>query len=245
MVKMFDDRRTGPGSLALISFALFILGFLPRQALAEPVAGVTTIAVIPVSEPSWFSLKNRNALAFLVTPLIEAGTAVDSRHKAGVFTEKIKGENFSFGQKLTDTIVQTLNEKGFHASVLQDIKRPAGDPDGIDYAAIKSDADAVLHVYFRDVGVESGYTTTSYLPKVNIYGYLFNPKDAEYIYDDTIYYGVDSREGKSWGVMADAGFAYGSFEELIQKAPEVAAGFNTGAQAAGKRLAENIRSALR
>lgn len=110
----------------------------------------------------------------------------------------MKAQHSPLGNELTKVVVEVLNQKGFHTSVLSNIKRPADNPNNIDYSDMKTDADAVLHDYFNNVGVESGYTSVDYLPRVNIYGYLFNPKDGEYIHEETVYYGVHSREGKPW-----------------------------------------------
>lgn len=232
--------------IALFSFLILLGEAIPAENLAaQPIRSVKTIAVIPVSDPTWFSLKNRSALEFIITPLIGVGTAIDSRHKAGEFTTRLKAEMYPFGNELTKALVEDLNQKGFQASVLEGLNRPADDPDGIDYSEVKADADAVLHVYFTDIGVDSGYATVHYLPRVNIYGYLFNPRDGEYIHEDSIYYGVDSREGGTWSVRSDPRFAYASFDELMEKIPEVAVGFSIGAKAAARRLAENIRKAVR
>lgn len=241
------QKMLAKSPLFKIAFTASVLSIcaLTERSLAEQAQPpIKSIAVIPVSEPTWYSLKNRNALEIVLSPLIGVGTAIDSRSKAQVFTDKMSAQQPYLGEELTKALIAALNRQGYNASRLEGLQRLRGDEESIDYAEVKSDADAVLHVYFTDVGVFSGYSTVDYLPKVNIYGYLFNPKDGEYIHEETVYYGDDARTGKSWGVTADPNFKFPSFDSLIERASDVKSGFNNGAGAAGERLAQNIRNHL-
>ena len=74
---------------------------------------------------------------------------------------------------------------------------------------------------------------------------LRSPRDGSYLHEDTVYYGVDVREGKSWSVRAEPRYAYRSFEDLIDKTRELATGFGVGTRAAARQMAENVRKALR
>jgi hypothetical protein len=225
----------------LLLFAGALAACSTAKRATAPV--VRTIDVIPAVDPEWYTLRNKNAIS-LISPIVDVGNAIDSRTKAQSFTVKMLDQKAHLGDQLTTAVVNALNEQGFKARVI-----PARELEGvnlreIDYEHFKSDADAVLHVYFTEVGVYSGYTTLDYHLKTDIFGYLFSPKDGSYIHQETIYYGVDGREGKSWSVPADPKYTYTSFEALIERAQELALGFGAGTHAAAKRMAENFRKAL-
>jgi hypothetical protein len=209
-----------------------------------PRPAVRTIAVIPAVDPDWYSLRNANLLGHL-SGIADLAFAQDSRVKARAFTEKLIGLTPPLGAELTKSVVDGLNRQGFVATVVPTADLVGQDLRDIDYEKIKTPADAVLHVYFTDVGVYSGLTSVHYLPRTNIYGYLFSPKDAGYIHEETVYYGADGREGKTWSVPADPSFAYRSFEDLQGKVAEVASGFAQGTREAAQRMAENFGRALR
>ena len=205
---------------------------------------VRTIAVIPAVDPDLYTLRNKNPIS-LISPIVDFGNTIDSRYKAQALTVKLLAQKAQLGEQLTAAMVDALNQQGFQAKVV-----PQRDLEGvnlrdIDYEQFKTDADAVLHVYFTEVGVYSGFDSLDYLPKTNVTGYLFSPKDGSYIHEETVFHGVDSREGKAWGIPSDPKYAYRSFEDLMDRASELATGFRVGTRAAAQRMAENFRKALR
>lgn len=228
--------------LALVLCMAALAACSTAKKTAAP--AVRTIAVIPAVDPEWYTLRNKNAISFL-SPIVDVGNAIDSRAKAQAFTLKMLEQKAKLGEKLTGELVDALNQQGFQAHVVPQQELEGVNLREIDYEHFKTDADAVLHVYFSEVGVYSGYDSLDYLPKTNITGYLFSPRDGSYLHQETIYYGVDAREGKSWSVRADPKYAYRSFEELIDRARELATGFEVGTRAAARRMAENVWKALR
>lgn len=204
---------------------------------------VKKIAILPVQELATASLENRNSVVYAV-PIASVGFHLDSKAKQQMFSEKLLAQKLTLGSDLTSYLAQTLAKDGFEVTILSEVPRPVDDPEDVDYETIKTDADAILHVYFDDVGLFSGMTSSDYLPRVNVEVRLHSTKRNEDLYDETLCYGVDARHGEKWAI-ADPKFAYPTFDTVMTKIPEIAAAFSAGAQAVGERAAGEIQSAVK
>lgn len=151
----------------------------------------------------------------------------------------------TLGSDLTSYLAQALEKEGFQVLILTGVTRPAEDPEDVDYKTIETDADAILHVYFDDVGLFSGFTSADYLPRVNVQVLLHSKNRDEYLYDEEFCYGVDARSGNGWAIAADPKFSYPTFDNVMARLPEVATAFAAGTQAIGERAAVEIKSALK
>jgi hypothetical protein len=225
----------------LVLLAAALAGCGTTKQAAKP--KVQTIAVIPVVDPDWYTLQNDNAIRIL-SPIVGTGTLVDSRAKAKVLTARMLAQNTHLGDRLTKELVDALNQQGFQARVASPRELEGVDLGDIDYEKFKADADAVLHVRFTEVGVTSGMSSLDYLPKVDVSGYLFNPRDGSSIAEEVVYYGADGRKGTAWSVAADSRYAYRTFDDLIEKVSELATGFQESTRATATRMAENLRKTL-
>jgi hypothetical protein len=214
----------------------------PSHAPAKPV--VVKIAILPISELVEVSLENKNGVQILV-PIASVGFAVDSHSKQNVFSEQIIAQNLPMGKNLTAYLAQALEKEGFQVVLLDNVPRPADDPEAVDIKHIDTDADAILHVYFDEVGLLSSSFSPDYLPLVNIKAELYSMKIKDDLYDETLCYGVDAKAGETWSIAADPKIAYSSFDNVMKRIPEIAAVFATGTQAIGERLVTEIRVKLK
>jgi hypothetical protein len=65
------------------------------------------------------------------------------------------------------------------------------------------------------------------------------------LYSESIYFGVDAKEGKKWAIMADARFGYPSFDVVLTNLESVQGAFSTGVREIAKRMSEQIHEAVR
>ena len=98
---------------------------------------------------------------------------------------------------------------------------------------------------FPEIGIYSPPATVDYLPRLNATGVIFVKGHPDYLYGETIYYGVDSREGKSWGVSADPKFAYRDFETVLGGIESLKEAFSIGVREVTQRMSEQIHAALK
>lgn len=165
---------------------------------------------------------------------------LDSKSKAKIFNDKLNSQPRTLGADFTEEVVTALRGYGFTVEILDGLKRPADDPDNIDYDKISSDADAILHLWISEVGLYSSHMSVDYIPRVNASGRLFVKGREDDIYDEEIDYGVDAKKGKDWAILPDPKFAYRSFDAVMSNIDDVRSAFATGAAEIGKRMSEQI-----
>jgi hypothetical protein len=199
---------------------------------------VQRIGILPVNNPTALSSQSRSLLAGIIIPGWIA--QLDNREKSKQFGAKMDQERLSLGNKLTLALIQELENEGFHAGIIDGVQRSSDDPERIDYAKIPTD-DAVLHVWFDTVGMNSAVTSSDYIPRVNVKVHLIYPKDEDYLYSDTFYYGADSRGEKYWSIHENPKYKYASFVAMMEKPDDVAESFDVAVQAIARRLAGEFR----
>lgn len=231
-------------TLLLTAFAALIVGCASKPVYTGPKPIVRTIAIIPATLPQYYSLQNLSAIQFLV-PIANIGYAMNSKEKAKLLTERIPAISFRIDEDLTAAVAESLRSKGYEVTVLSDVKRRPNDPDSIEYESFPHSTDALLHVYFSDVGVVSPRTTTDYLPRVNVSAMTFVKQNRSYPYETTIYYGVDSKEGTDYSIAADPKHSYPDFESIINNLDLVRSNIRTSVGRIAQRIAEQAHAALK
>jgi hypothetical protein len=208
-------------------------------------APIAKIAIVPILEPAGYSLENKN-LPFAATGLPGMlGFDAIEHSKSGQFTAAMIRQHPKPGSKLVTRLVAELTRRGYEVEVLDKVKRTADDPEDIDYSTIKTGADAILHVRFTATGVYSGTFDGSYVPRLNIRGVLYAPNREESVYDEDLYYGVDAKAGKTWGIVADGKYAYRDFDTLLAGVPDLISAFDGGSEALAERMAEHIKDTVK
>jgi len=162
---------TAAALVALLASAILCACASHPKVVAKKPA-IRSIAIIPATDPPWFSFENVNAIVYAV-PVTFFVNKLDSRHKAKLFNDEMKTQPPPLDSTLTDAVATALRGYGFTVEILSDVKRPPDDPDNIDYDKLSTAADAILHLKIDEVGLYSSHTSTDYLPRVNISAKLF------------------------------------------------------------------------
>jgi hypothetical protein len=224
--------------------AAFLVGCASKSVDTGPKPVIRTVALIPATLPQSYSIQSPTAIQFLI-PIAAAAAAMDGRAKGKVFAEKLKSPDFQIDQDLTDAVAASLKAKGYEVTILQNLQRTAGSPDYFEYAKLPESADAIVHVYFSDVGLESPRGKTEFFQRLNVTGAIYVPKNKSYPYESAIYYGIDAKEGKDWAIAADPKHVYPSFEYVISNLDTVRANFKVGLALVADRLADQIHAAMK
>jgi hypothetical protein len=214
----------------------------PKVIAPKPV--IKSIAIIPATSPANYTLENVSAVQFLI-PLAATVNYLDSKQKAKAFNEKLAARPPSLGPSFTEEVARSLRLLGYEVQILEGVLRPPGDLDNVDYAKVVTTADAVLHVQFTQVGLFSPRSSANYIPRVNAYGTMFVKGRTDYLYDQQVYYGVDATSSALWSIPSDPKFAYTSFDSVLSNIDEVQNAFQIGAQAIGKRIAEQVHESIK
>jgi hypothetical protein len=205
-----------------------------------PLPTIHRIAIVPATDPRWLTFEN--AAPPIGYPFQFWVNKIDSHSKAYRFNEAVDPRKLALAQVITVVVAQRLRERGFEVEVLQDVARPADDPDSIDEDRIAATAgdDAIVHIWIDEVGMYSGHLSAQYVPRVNLRGKMWTKWRDDSLYSDEADYGVDARKGKSWAIFPDPRYHWGSFDELIANMQEVRAAYATGAQLAATRLTDQM-----
>ncbi len=230
-------------TLFLAASAALLIGCASKPVDTGPKPVVRTISVVSATLPQYYSLQNLSAVQFLI-PIASLGYSMNSRDKAKLLTDKLPAPSFRPDEDLTTAVADALRSKGYEVTILKDVKRTPDRPDSINLETLPHETDALVHVYFSDVGVESPRTTTNYLPRVNVNSLVYVRQNQSYPFDSVVYYGVDAREGKDWAMAADPKHAYPDFDFMVNNLDVVRSQFSQSAKQIGQRLAERIHAAL-
>lgn len=224
-------------ALALAAAVMALAGCASRPVSPPP--AFKAIAVIPVASPESIYTQNRMLAAPLI-PVLIAGS-VANRIKTNEFNERMTAARVAFGPKFTHILIEELRAQGFSAYAFDRFARDPAAPDNIDYAALPTD-DAVLHVWFSDLSLDSPRTSTDYLPRVNVDASFYPKRDA---FDHQTYfyfrYGTDaSGSARPWSIPSETKYRYPNFEALMSRADEVAESWHVAAREMARRIAAGL-----
>jgi hypothetical protein len=199
-------------AIAAVLFAVGCASHSPKTP--APIPAIHRIAFVPPTELHWVTFEN--AAPPVGYPFQFWVNKIDSHSKSFRFNQAVEPGKLALADGITEVVKQLLRERGFEVEVLNDVKRPANDPDNIDddYVASHVDADAVLHIWIDEVGMYSSHLSTKYVPRINIRGKLWTKSREDSLYSDEVDYGVDARKGKSWAIFPDDRFRWGSFDDV-------------------------------
>ncbi len=203
---------------------------------------VQRVAMVKVEEPKLEIKKNGGVGAFLgpIGVLVEKDYL---KTKMAEFTNSTQDHKLLLGSKMSTALQKELSASGYKVTVLPDDIKSADidDLDDLDYSKIQSGDDAILHVYYDYAGFFSNYTSLTYQPQLHITMKLIAMKDKTELVDETIAYGTDARKETNDSVPADPKYAYSTFNELIEKAPEAEEGLDKGVEALAKHVVKQLR----
>ena len=214
----------------------------PAPVLPKPL--IRSIAIIPATEPTEYTLQNLSAVQFVV-PIAATINHLDSKSKASTFNAHFQAQPAKLAHTLTGAAATSLRQLGYSVEILDNITRPMDGHDNVDYSKLTSTADAILHLTISEVGLISPRSSNDYLPRFNASGVLFVKGRDDYLYEGAIHYGIDARKGESWAIEADPSFAYPNFEAVIAGLDDVRKKFIDSAMLVARRISEQAHAAAK
>ena len=226
---------------ALLTVAVMMSACANRHSVPSNKPIIRRIAIIPASNPTWYSFENAPPLAVAAMGgLGDLSYKLNSKSKAKAFNNVLLSQPSTLGTDFTAEVAAALRAAGFTVDVLQGVKRPPDDPDNVDFAGISSDADAILNLWISEVGLYSSMLSRDHVPRLNAFGKLVVKGRKDSIYDEEIDYGVDAKKESKLGIVADPKFAYPSFDAVMSNIDEIRKSFGIGTLQISERLSEQI-----
>ncbi len=128
---------------------------------------------------------------------------------------------------------------------MADLKRNPADPENIDIEKIPHTADAIVHAYFRDTGVQSPRMKTEFFPRVSVTLVSFVPKSKSPAHYSTLYYGLDAVPGRRDSIPAEAKYVYANFEFIMGNVPLLRTNFSVAANQLGELAGQHLHERFR
>jgi hypothetical protein len=213
----------------------------PQQS--EPVAKqppLKKIGLIAVTNPPMLSIENRGSAWGLLALPGAVLQRQDQITKSNTLTTGMRNQSLHLGEEMSSALQDELKRKGYEVSVITDVAYLPDDPEAIDYQHIQTDADAVISAQYSVAGLYSGPFSLNYIPRLNISFAMVRPKDQSELYSQSIYYGADARKPAEDQIPADPKYAYGSFDQVMEKQGEVVEGFRVGVRGIAALVAQQI-----
>jgi hypothetical protein len=198
---------------ALLASALVGCVSVPKVELQSR-SSIKTVTLLKIPEPAIQPVMNIGGPsgAFgLVGGLIQAGLN-DTHTKA--YTQIVKERQIAFAPLLEQELTHELNAAGYQ--VIYSEERPIVKEDHrtVDYSAIHTDADAILHVWFTTIGYISPPSKVSFQPWVGVRVRLLDPGSKSDLYFKTFACGYELKAENIVHVQAGLQYEYDSFEKL-------------------------------
>lgn len=222
--------------ILLLSAATILIGACGSSPVRPPIP-FRAIALIPVASPQSIYVENRR----LPLPLpLSIASSIANRGKDAEFSRRMDAARKELGPRFTRMLMEELQAQGFNVQTLEGFARSTTDPDNIAYAKLPT-KDAVLHVWFNDVSMDSPRTSSDYLPRVNVDATFYpepsRPDDGQSLY---YRYGTDANGSKPWSIPASDKYRYPNFDALIANSDDVAESWTVGLREMAKRIARDL-----
>lgn len=221
-----------------------VLGCASKSAkpTAEPrKPTIKTIAILPVQEPHRYTLEKAPGGLMLLGVLGVVLESAITSDKSDQFGKRMKSHQNLLGKDLFDSLITSLREQGYEIVDLRDQDMGYVEPGDYDYNKVKTDADAILHVWIDRMGAASPASRITYRPQLNVNVRLLSQIDHEIWYDEGFDYGSDAHKADWGNLPADAKYSWGTFEKLLAGIPELVDGLQVGARALGAHIPKQLR----
>lgn len=201
------------------------------------------IALVAVPEPPILSVENRGSAWGLLAFPGAMAQKHQEMNRCNDLTRAVGSRSLKFGQEMVAALSDALDKTGFQVTLVTKVPYLPDDPAAVDYAAIETDADAILSAYYMGAGIYSAQFSTSYRPRLNLYAELVGVSDQSSLYSQSVYYGADARKSAEDQIPSDPKYAYGSFAEVMEKPDELVESYRIGIRDIAALIAKQIRDA--
>lgn len=223
---------------------------MPRQVFnPSSKAAIKRIALLRVVEPTRYVALDIHRLSPEViiglTGIIIGGELNDAdtrvqRANTDLLSRRLGLQKLAVGSQLTEAIEVELKKQGYEV-VLLSLGRPAGvtfdDSDDVDYSGILTPADAVLDVRIPMAGYVSPAGASDYAPVIRANVRLTSLKSNVQLYFQAFDYGAQLQLDNVEHLPAQAKYAYGNFETLMEHSLAAQDAIGEGARVIAARIA--------
>lgn len=230
--------------------AIFIASCVPvprkvySSTQGDKVARISVVQVLPPEEIRIVNIDSFTNAFGLVGAIVETSIENGRNKQLQRHTGDLRT---LLAHHLTEVLVGELKKEGFAVSV--EARQPStisATDLSYDYAAVESQSDALLHVWFPNNAEygSAGYMrymyTDSYVPRVYVCARLVNTHDHSELYFQVFSYGLDLRVENVEYVPSVPSYEFTSPEELLAHSAVAARGLLEGVGEIGLRIGQDF-----
>lgn len=202
-------------------------------------APIRTIAVLPVLASPAVRLTNRT-----INPFSLAGKLVNRAEKRG-WTESLEkevgGMQPSIASLLRENVGAALARGGFALVEAPESSVDPANPSKVEYAKVKTSADALVHIYVTEVGFISTTFADAFEPRIEATFCFVRPIEGEKCMEERdVQYGGGVKEDEEFELRSAPEYRWATEEELLGQIDKVKESLAAGAVNIAKLIGDRI-----
>lgn len=207
--------------------------------------GIKTFTVLETAEPDAFKMRNLTpAVALMLVPGIFANGYRNDRMSQKL-THLIKEKPLGMADAIRQQVTRSLSGAGLTEVPPPKIQIDPKEPNDVDYAKLEVQADAIIHVYFDSVGVESPTFSTMYRPHIEAtICVVVRSVDADCSFSEDGTYGTRKDDIKKAEIASMETEQWASEEVVYEQIDAIRDALRSGSGLLGVALANRVREPL-
>jgi hypothetical protein len=232
---------------AILAIVIALAGTGIANADNDASNKITSFVILPIPDPANYDIKKHRASI----PVID-------REARKTFTDLVKKNNPDFGLLMWNTLRTELIKAGLTEVLAPTVSIDQYNPRAINYQDLKTDADAIVHLYFESAGVRA-----QKMEKRSSYPYGMTSEPSDEDYQPYLYAGycvvlknlgngcqLENSAAFGDGITVDGNIEYPAKEsehwrtsdEVLANIPNVIGAYKTGSVKMAKGISEKIIS---
>lgn len=220
-----------------------LLGLALTKMACADITGTNGITLVPIPVPEKVSIENRGSGWALLGGLGRVAEKSIESGRVSEFKMQMSRNGFNPQDELKSAIVKELAAVGIATSE-DGIKYDPDDPTAIDYEHSTEAQDRILIVHIPNLGLLSGFTTTKFLPRLNVSVDVIERKTEKTLFSKWFYYGADARKDTDDQVTSPPTCMYATYEEAAAQGRQLADAYKDGIGKISHMAALQIKAAL-
>lgn len=208
-------------------------------------AAVRKIAILRINPTRHFVVENSSLLAAAFPGLAEltVESGLNGSH-AGKYVETMKEKSVNLVAPLADALQRELQGVGYQVVYLQQGPRLKDDKKTLDYTNIRSDADALMTVWYGKTGYWAPTSKPDYAPQIIMGVKLTDAHTFETIFFKTFDVAQNASQVSNANVeaiMPGEKYRYGSFDTLMASFDESVLGLQDSEGLIAAHVAQHLK----
>lgn len=220
---------------------------VPDKVDFDPVknAGVHKIALLHINAPRKIVVDNSSLMGAAFPGLVELSveSGMNGVH-AGDYIKAMQAKSISFVPGLAEALTKALQDDGYQVEYLTQGPRLKEDKKTLDYTNIRTDADALLTVWYSKIGYWSPTGKPDYAPQIIMGVKLTDAHTFETIFFKAFDVASNASQVRGDNVEAiapDEKYRYATFDALMEHFDESVQGILDGEALIAAHVAQRLK----